>query len=215
MRDLAPIGIAAALFGVALLIGLGIMSASGGSGTSGPKPPQHTATGNYVACPGGGQVQSAYTQMGDKFTVTGSLASKEAGGLLVRGPTGYIRMTMADQSRIEGPYASGEVVTVIGTLLADGTARANDVRPACQGAAVVAITPGPTLPVTTIEPTFTPAPRQPTFTPAPRPPAFTPAPPPPQTDEQRFVAEPDNDDGGEKHSNKPGRGHGRARGGGD
>jgi hypothetical protein len=157
MKPYAPLIIAGGLCMVVLVLAVGLLDLARGSG-AGPValPPSRSASGQMLNCEGGGQVQNTYAQVGERFVVTGLLASKERDGLLVRGPTGYIRMTLADGSRIEGPYVSGQVVTVTGNITGEDEAEATYVRPACA-AAVAAVTPAPT-PAPTILPTGAPTP---------------------------------------------------------
>lgn len=161
MRPYAPLIIAGGLCMVVLVIAVGVLDLARGSGADPvAPPPSRSASGQMLNCEGGGQVQNTYAQVGERFVVTGLLASKERDSLLVRGPTGYIRMTLADGSRIEGPYVSGQVVTVTGNITGEDEAEATYVRPACA-AAVAAVTPAPT-PATTSLPTGAPAPIAPT-----------------------------------------------------
>lgn len=165
MKPYAPLIIAGCLCVVVLVLTVGVLDLARGSG-AGPvaPPPQRSASGQMLNCEGGGQVQNTYAQIGERFVVTGLLASKERDSLLVRGPTGYIRMKLADGSRIEGPYVSGQVVTVTGNMISDDGAEATYVRPACE-AAVAVVTPTPTTGATTGPTT------PPTAPPSPNPPA--------------------------------------------
>lgn len=192
MKTPSPILIAAALSAVAIVLAIGVLQFVRGSNASPiAQPSQHSATGNMLECAGGNQVQTVYAQMGDRFSVTGLLASKEPGGLLVRGPNGYIRMTLADSSRIEGPLVAGEPVSVTGSLGEDSLAQASDVRPACSVDFIAEVTRTPE-PVEIVEAVIA----QPTEAPIVSPAA-----------EQVFDEQPDEDD---DDSGSRGRGRGKS-----
>ena len=115
MRKLGPVGISALLsLALLALAVLGVAAIrSGGDGvppTVGrPTQPDIATSGDPMPCPGGGQVQSYYNLAGGEFSLAGRLASIDGDGksLLVKGPTQYIRLGLADNARVEGTLTGG------------------------------------------------------------------------------------------------------------
>jgi hypothetical protein len=103
-----------------------------------------TTSGDLLPCPGGGQVQSSYNLAGGEFSLTGRLASIDGKSLLVKGPTQYIRLGLADNARVEGTLTGGLLVKASGSFAPDGNIQATTVELACGAAAVAAVTPAPT-----------------------------------------------------------------------
>ena len=150
MRKLGPVGISA-LLSLALLalaaLGVAVIR-SGGDGvppTVGrPTKPDITTSGDPMPCPGGGQVQSYYNLAGGEFSLVGRLASIDGKSLLVKGPTQYIRLGLADNARVEGTLTGGLLVKASGSFASDGNIQATAVELACGAAAVAVVTPAPT-----------------------------------------------------------------------
>lgn len=150
MRKLGPVGISA-LLSLALLalaaLGVAVIR-SGGDGvppTVGrPTQPDIATSGDPMPCPGGGQVQSYYNLAGGEFSLVGRLASIDGKSLLVKGPTQYIRLGLADNARVEGTLTGGLLVKASGSFASDGNIQATAVELACGAAAVAVVTPAPT-----------------------------------------------------------------------
>jgi hypothetical protein len=157
MKSLGPIGISALLvLALAVLAGL-TFAVTGSGGGGGPTTEARrtqpgiatqsgiTTSGDNMACPGGGQVQSFYNVVGDQFTLVGRLASSIDGkSLLVKGPAQYIRMGLTDNAQVYGSLTFGELVKVSGTFDSQGNIEATTIELACGAAAVAAVTPAPT-----------------------------------------------------------------------
>jgi len=150
MRNLGPVGISALLsLALLALAALGFaVTRSGGDGvppTVGrPTQPDITTSGDPMPCPGGGQVQSYYNLVDGEFKLVGRLASIDGKSLLVKGPTQYIRLGLADNARVEGMLTGGLLVKASGSFDSEGNIQATAVELACGAAAVAAVTPAPT-----------------------------------------------------------------------
>jgi hypothetical protein len=79
-----------------------------------------------------------------EFRLVGRLASIDGKSLLVKGPTQYIRLGLADNARVEGTLTGGLLVKASGSFDSDGNIQATTVELACGAAAVAAVTPAPT-----------------------------------------------------------------------
>jgi hypothetical protein len=152
MRKLGPVGISVLLSLALLALGaLGVAAIRSGSDgappTAGRQTQSDTTTsGDALPCPGGGQVQPYYNLAGGEFSLVGRLASIDGDGksLLVKGPTQYIHLGLADNARVEGTLTGGLLVKASGSFDSNGNIQATTVELACGAAAVAVVTPAPT-----------------------------------------------------------------------
>ncbi|MEO8458100.1 MAG: hypothetical protein ABI559_09835 [Chloroflexota bacterium] len=156
MRKLGPVGIAAilCLVFVAALAATFFVVTSGGSnsgataatqGAQSLQQPGTHATGEVLACPGGGEAETSFSQVGNEFRIVGRLASIDPSQLLVKGPQQYVKLVVAPNARIDSSLRGGQIIKAAGNFDQSGTAQATDVQLACSAAAVVGqVTTAPT-----------------------------------------------------------------------
>lgn len=155
MRKLGPVGISAILCSILVVVALvGVAASRSGSGDRATaatqalqavQQPATRATGDILQCPGGGQAETFFSQVGSEFRIVGRLASVDADQLLVKGPERYVRLNIAADAKIDGALDGGQIVKASGNFDDNGDAQATEVQPACSApVAVVAITAAPT-----------------------------------------------------------------------
>lgn len=155
MRHLGPVGISAILCSIFLVVAAaGVMASRSGEGdraTAATQPaeavqqPGTRATGDVLQCPGGGQAETFFSQVGSEFRIVGRLASADADQLLVKGPERYVKLNIAEDAKIDGALEGGQIIKASGNFDDNGDAQATDVQPACSApVAVAAITAAPT-----------------------------------------------------------------------
>jgi hypothetical protein len=111
------------------------------------QPVSSGSTGEILQCPGGGQAETFFSQVGSEFRIVGRLASVNAdqNQLLVKGPERYVKLAIAPGAKIETALAGGQIVKASGNFSASGDAQATSVQPACSAPAAVAqVTAAPT-----------------------------------------------------------------------
>jgi hypothetical protein len=209
MRPLIPLVAATGLFVLVVASVYWTFASAGGGSDASPEAlalaPQQSVSGMMLLCQDGSEVQTAYSEMGDRFNVTGQLASTQRGGLLVRGPNGYLQIALDEGARVYGPYEAGHPVIVSGHKDGEDVLLAAEVRPACEGAFVAE---APEVSADTPTTTYSPIPVPQTAAPVTPPPEI-----PPSTpfffynDDDERDAEGEDDDHGRR-----GRGEGNGRG---
>jgi len=97
--------------------------------------------GDVVDCPpaaaGPEDTQQRFEQQGSAVRVTGTLTSFDALSIVVAGPGGEVRATLAPQFELRGDLSPGSVVDLEGTAAEDGVITAHRVQSACGSAGVI------------------------------------------------------------------------------